>query len=205
MSSKKMKTFVINETEFQFNVTKFKELFNRYAIKQDSLKGEYEYELAELLYVERATIHAWRMGSNAPSDLEKIHMLEKYWHLQENSLVTEVNEMDDTKVSVRPLTDEQRAFIKKAYQAYNDFIKEFIFSDGFKYAIILEELFDDELPNEERTPYDKENSKSMVESFSDLVIEEGYFVLDKTLYGIMLDFLDRVVTVGINTFKIFTS
>ena len=193
MISKRTKTFIVEGKEVQFDTSKFKELFCRYAMKKDALKGEYEFELAELLCVENSAIHNWRMGLNGPGDLEKIHKLEKYWHLAENSLLTEVI-MENVASVKKPLSDAQRDFIRRAYNAYRSIAYEFDVSLGFQYAIDLDEIMDSNLKDEDRTPYDIKHAQELLYDYYNLIEEEGFFVLNKELYEIMLEFLDNVRT-----------
>mgnify|MGYP006873118950 CR=1 FL=1 len=101
LKSVQLRVFVVDDREMQFNLDRFQRLFLNNARIKGIPIGNYENELAKVLYVERSTIHNWRMNMNGPSDLEKIRMLEEYWNLGVNGLLMEVKGMQIEKKTMK--------------------------------------------------------------------------------------------------------
>ena len=55
-----MRTFIVEGKEMQFNLTFFNDIFKARAKQEKKGIGEYEEELAEAIFVEKSTVHAWR-------------------------------------------------------------------------------------------------------------------------------------------------
>ncbi len=130
-NSKQLRVFIVGEKECVFDMHKFHTLFRRFAAESKNQIGEYEAIVAEKLFVDSSAIHNWRMGNNGPGDLEKIHMLEAFWKLKENELLTEVD-MPVTNEKRVMLTDREKTALKNFYMPYMDIWRIRRNTEGFQ-------------------------------------------------------------------------
>lgn len=190
MVSKKLRSFIVEGKEVQFNIAKFKDLFVERAAREKKTLGEYEFDLADELALDSSSIHLWRFEKNGPGDLDKIHAIEKYWHLSENSLLMEVKQMENK----RPLSDGERKILAEMYKKYSNILEKAHWSFLFKY--------------EADSPYDwefepieyKGNPVMLYESFCE-TINDAYFMLRKELYDQLIDCRGKVYTITHGNFE----
>lgn len=100
MKNKTMRTFVVDGKEMQFNLTFFNNIFKTKAKQEKKGIGEFEEELADAIFVEKSTVHAWRNRVNGPSDLDKVQQIAEFFKLEVKDFLLEVEEMmiDNTVV-----------------------------------------------------------------------------------------------------------
>lgn len=133
MKSKNLRTFFVNEKEMVFNVSLFQELFKKYAWKKCISYGAYEEELANYLFVDKSTVHNWRMNVNGPGDIEKIQQLAAFWNVNYECLLVEVKRMDtNVKMDIQiKLSDREKEALKSVYKAFLAYLEEFNSTTGF--------------------------------------------------------------------------
>ena len=181
MKSAQLRVFVVDNREMHFNLDLFQRLFmNKVGTKGISI-GSYEDELARVLFVERATIHNWRMNMNGPSDLEKIRMLEEYWNLGVNGLLVEVKGMQTEK---RTMNDRELDALKRVYVAFMHYLFQYKQSFGFQ-------VYDD------GSKYDCLDAQTCHVSLVN-VLETEYIDLPKDLYTDILRFFNGALTETLN-------
>ena len=184
MVSKKLRTFIVEGKEVQFNIAKFKDLFVERAARDKKTLSDYEFDLANELALDSSSIHLWRFEKNGPGDLDKIHAIERYWHLSENSLLMEVKQMENK----RPLSDGERKILAEMYKKYSNILKTAFWSHFFRYE--AEDWYD-----WEREPVEyKGNPIMLYESFCETV-NDAYFMLRKELYDQLIDYRSMVYTI----------
>ena len=130
MKSKKLRTFIINEKEVIFNQELFRELFLQHASKHGMGIGNYEFEVADALFIDQSSIHNWRMGVNGPGDIEKIRLLANLWNLEYEVLLMEVKTMT-TIAKEKSLNDRERNALRNVYVSYLNFLNVFQKTGGF--------------------------------------------------------------------------
>lgn len=135
MKGKQLRSFMVNEKEMIFNVHYFQELFVKFASKKNMGIGSYEYEVAEALYVDKSTIHNWRMNVNGPGDIEKIQTLATFWNINYENLLMEVEDMTTTeRTKTQQLMESEKIALRNVYKEFLDFMETFNESYGFKYV-----------------------------------------------------------------------
>lgn len=130
MKGKQLRTFLVDGKEVIFYVEHFRDLFIKFAAQKGTGIGNYEYEVAQALFVDRSAVHNWRMGVNGPGDLDKIHLLADLWHIKLESLLTEVKSMSTTKRE-QVFTEREKIALKKVYTAFIEYMEAFEKSVGF--------------------------------------------------------------------------
>lgn len=134
MKGKNLRTFTVNEKEMIFNVRYFQEMFIKFASKKQIGIGNYEYEVADALFVDKSTIHNWRMNVNGPGDIEKIQLLATFWHIKYESLLMEVETMKTVEtINGKYLTEIEKNALRNVYREFLAYLEEFKASDGFRY------------------------------------------------------------------------
>lgn len=134
-----IKKYRIDKVEYTFNFKLFNELFIK-KIKKEKLKiNDLEMDLAKFIYKSSDAIHNWRFKMNAPSDLDTIKLIAKYFCI-ENCMTFLIKE--EEKIKMKKLTDLQILSIKGIYDGILDFLEEFEKSNGFNdYWFDLEEEY----------------------------------------------------------------
>lgn len=129
MKNKTLRTFVIDGKEMQFNLTFFNNIFKTKAKQEKKGIGELEEELAAEIFVEKATVHAWRNRVNGPSDLEKIQQIAEYFKLNVKDFLIEVNEMitlerenNSNDIITIPFGFRERESFKRVYKEMLNFM-----------------------------------------------------------------------------------
>ena len=192
MVSKKLRTFIVDGKEVIFDIAKFKGLFVERADRAKKNLGEYEYDLANELFVDGSAIHNWRMGLNGPGDLDKIHTIEKYWHLSENSLLTEAKQMENK----RPLSDGERRILADIFEKLDSILFEFQMTELYEFDL------DDVIcgtPEEECAEYNGDPRKEWREF--DHLMDEAYFLLRQDIYKQLIEFKELVYTATCGGFE----
>ena len=175
MKNKTMRTFVIDGKEMQFNLTFFNSIFKTKAKQEKKGIGEYEEALAEAIFVEKSTVHAWRNRVNGPSDIDKVQQIADFFGLNVADFLVEVEDM---------LTYENRKSEMENYLRNIEFGSRE--KDAFK-RVYKEMLSFMNL----RITYDKEMSDAIEEKFWDEIAyenlpeeeleKEGYYDLPLSL------------------------
>ncbi len=167
MKGKQLRTFTVNEREMIFNVRYFQELFVKFASRKNIGIGNYEYEVADALFVDKSTIHNWRMNVNGPGDIEKIQSLAKFWNINYENLLMEVKEMTTTETNnKKQLTESEKIALRNVYRAFLNYMVEFENTAGFLY--------------DELTGYD---------------IRQAYDLYEKVQYALKYEYIDLKRTV----------
>ncbi|MBE5864619.1 MAG: hypothetical protein E7292_00205 [Lachnospiraceae bacterium] len=130
MKGKQLRIYVIEDKEMVFNVSLFRDLFRNYAQKKGMRLGEYEYEVAEYLYVDSSTIHSWRMRVSGPGDIEKIKLLAKLWNIKYELLLKEAKRMS-TAMQHKELSDREKTALKNVYVSFLNYMGIFKKTAGF--------------------------------------------------------------------------
>lgn len=179
MKEKQLRTFIINEKEMIFNQKYFKEAFLKYASQKSIGIGDYEYEVAEALYVDKSAVHNWRMGVNGPGDIEKIQLLANLWNIKYELLLKEVNVMNTT-LNNKKLTDREKDSLKRVYSSLINYLKLFDKTSGFIW-------------NEDGSDFDMRLAYVMYDQ-TKAVLEMEYIDLKRTVYDQLNDFFDHELT-----------
>lgn len=125
MISRNLRKFYVDEHQMSFDIETFRRLFMKF--KSNHKVGEYESILADVLCVDRATIHNWRMNSNGPSDLDKIKSLAAYWNIDYKTLL----KFSGCEIMNLKLTDREKEALRRVYGSILDFLDLFERTDGF--------------------------------------------------------------------------
>ena len=168
MKSKKLRTFILNEKEMVFNVRLFQELFNKNAKNNNIGIGVYEEEMSNVLFVDKSAIHNWRMNINGPGSIEIIQKIAKFWNINYEVLLVEVNDMRvEAGNNTKRLSESEKAALKKVYHSFLNYMKTFENTYGF--------LF-----NADGSEYD---------------IKNAYFMYENLKYALQLEYVDLKRTV----------
>ncbi len=170
MVSKQTRIWVVNGNEVQFDIIKFNHLFKTKAHEAGIGITKYEEVVADELSVDSSTIHNWRFNLNGPSDTDKVYSLEKFWNVEENTLLKEVVM---SKTEVTGLTDRELAALKNVYISFKTFM-------DFYYNT---ECFDKE-------KCDVDTAYSMYDMVKGS-IEAEYIDLKKKLYDALYEFVEN--------------
>ena len=169
MVSKQTRIWTVNGHEVQFDIIKFNQLFRSKANNAGVGLIKYEEVVANALSVDSSTIHNWRCVLNGPSDPEKITSLEKFWEIEEGTLLKEVV-MNTTEVTA--LTDRELAALKNFYLSFKQFMDLYLNTEGFC-----------------KDYCDFDTADNMYFSVKD-TLEREYIDLKKKLYDELKDFVD---------------
>ncbi len=172
MISKQTRIWTVNGHEVQFDIIKFNQLFRSKANNTGVGLIKYEEVVANALSVDNSTIHNWRCFLNGPSDPEKVTSLEKFWEIEEGTLLKEVV-MNTTEVTA--LTDRELAALKNFYLSFKQFMDLYLNTEGFC---------------KEYCDYD--TAENMYYSVKD-TLEREYIDLKKKLYDELKKFVNGVL------------
>ncbi len=170
MVSKQTRIWMVNDREVQFDIVKFNHLFKVKAQESGIGITKYEEVVADALSVDSSTIHNWRFNLNGPSDTEKVYSLEKFWNVEENTLLKEVIM---SKTEVTALTDRELAALKNVYNSVKTFMDFYYNTDCFK-----------------KDKCDKESANRMFYRVKENV-EAEYVDLKKKLYDALYEFVEN--------------
>ena len=179
MKSKQFRTFMINDKEMIFNQEYFGKLFLKKAAQNGYRVGEYEFEVAEALYVDKSAVHNWRMGKNGPGDLEKIQLLANLWNINYEVLLMEVTTMTTATLKTG-LTDREKTALKNVYTAFLNYMNVFENSTGFVW-------------NEDNSSFNMRYAYSLYEQ-TKYVLEMEYIDLKKSVYDQLKEFYNKELT-----------
>lgn len=178
MKSKQLRTFIVDDKEMVFNQKLFGDLFIKKAAKNGFGIGNYEFEIADALYVDKSAVHNWRMEKNGPGDLEKIQSLAKLWNIDYKVLLMEVKTMTTTLKN--GLTDREKIALKNVYTSFLNYMKEFETSVGFVW-------------NEDNTSYNMRYAYHLYEQ-AKYALELEYIDLKNTVYDRLMEFYCKELT-----------
>ncbi len=170
MVSKQTRIWTVNGHEVQFDIHKFKQLFKSKAYEAGIGLIKYEEVVANAISVDSSTIHNWRSVLNGPSDPEKVTSLEKFWEIEEGTLLKEVF-MNTAEVTA--LTDRELAALRSFYIAFKSLMDFYYNTEGF---------------NKEKCNYDA--AYKMYYSVKG-TLEREYIDLKKKLYDALENFVDN--------------
>ena len=134
-----MRTFVVDGKEMQFNLTFFNNIFKTKAKQEKKGIGEFEEELADAIFVEKSTVHAWRNRVNGPSDLDKVQQIAEFFKLEAKDFLLEVDEMityenrevnKNQDVVVVEFGDREKDAFKRVYKEMLNFMDLRLKYDG---------------------------------------------------------------------------
>lgn len=154
-------------------------MFIKHASRKGIGIGNYEYEVADALYVDKSAVHNWRMGVNGPGDLEKIQLLAKLWNVKCEILLTEVKEMSTT-MEKQMLTDREKAALKNVYCSFLNYMNVFEKTAGFVW-------------NEDNSDFDFKIAYRLFEQ-TKYTLEQEYIDLKRTLYNELKKFFNEELT-----------
>ena len=182
MKSKKLRTFILNEKEMVFNVRLFQELFNKNAKNNNIGIGVYEEEMSNILFVDKSAIHNWRMNINGPGSIEIIQKIAKFWNINYEVLLVEVNDMRvEASNNTKRLSESEKVALKKVYHSFLNYMIAFKNTDGF--------LF-----NVDGSEYDIKNAYLMYENLK-YALQLEYVDLKRTMYDELEEFFEGEFTV----------
>ena len=170
MVSKQTRIWTVNGREVQFDIIKFNHLFKSKAHEAGTGLIKYEEVVANALSVDSSTIHNWRCVLNGPSDPEKVTSLEKFWEVEEGTLLKEVV-MSTTEVTA--LTDRELEALKNFYISFKVFMDLYYNTEGFR-----------------KDNCDYDSAYNMYCTVKD-ALEREYIDLKKKLYDALEDFVDN--------------
>ena len=179
MKSKQLRTFIVDDKEMIFNQEYFGKLFLKKAAQGGYRVGEYEFEVADALYVDKSAVHNWRMGINGPGDLEKIQLLANLWNINYKVLLMEVTTMTTTKLN-NGLTDREKTALKNVYTAFLNYMNVFENSTGFIW-------------NEDNTSFNMMYAYNLYNQ-TKYTLESEYIDLKKTVYDKLMEFYNTELT-----------
>lgn len=189
MISKNLKTYIVEDKEMEFNQELFKELFLSHAKSEKKRIVPYEEYVAGKLFVERSSVHNWRMNLNGPGDLEKIKTLADLWKIDFTVLLKEkkngsdiMEETDMTTVTTQDIvTNKLDKRGKKALRKFNKrllaFLNEFERTAGFYFN------------GDDTSPYDITIAYALYRRLKEC-LEEEYIDLATTLYDVLVKYWD---------------
>ena len=183
MKSKQLRTFMVDEKEMIFNQHYFGELFLKKAAKSGYGIGNYEFEVADALYVDKSAVHNWRMGKNGPGDLEKIQLLANLWNINYKVLLMEVMTMTTTKLN-NGLTDREKTALRNVYTSFITYMNIFENSVGFVW-------------NEDGSCFDLRTAYQLYDQ-TRLTLELEYIDLKKSVYDQLKELYDTELTYTID-------
>ena len=178
MKSKNLRTFNVDDREMIFDVRYFQEMFIRQAKKNNLRIGEYEEELAKILYVDKSAVHNWRMEVNGPGDIEKIQQIADFWNINYKNLLMEGINMNKVQAeSTQKLKDNELMALRNVYRDFLVYMKEFDKSVGFNWN------------PDDGSEY---NAFVALARYEDLkcVLETEYIDLKRTVYDVLETFFD---------------
>lgn len=168
MKGKQLRTFMADGKEMSFNVRYFQEMFMKLARKENKGIVNYEYEIADALFVDRTTIHNWRMNVNGPGDIEKIQSLASFWNIEYRCLLMEAKSMKTVETEKKQiLTESEKHALRNVYRAFLNYMEAFDETTGFIW-------------NQDGSDYD---------------IRNAYVLYDKLKYGLKYEYIDLKRTV----------
>ena len=170
MVSKQTRIWMVNGHEVQFDIVKFNHLFKTKAHENGMGITRYEEVVADALSVDSSTIHNWRFNLNGPSDPDKVYSLEKFWNVEENTLLKEVVM---SKTEVTGLTDRELAALKNVYVSIKSFLDFYLDTNGFDREMCEWEQVETLWTNVKRN------------------VEAEYIDLKKKLYDAIYEFVEK--------------
>lgn len=177
-----MRKFLINNINYQFSSSKFAKTFVLYRKRKKLSVDELEQKLAELVFVEKGTVHSWRFGPSGPSDIDTIAKLAEFFEL--NNYFYLLNR----EITMIKLTNLQLESAKKIYDAIIKFLDEFYYTGGFT-TDMWYDFVRKGSRNPERDVYDYiENLEDKIR----LIVKQEYFFLhDTQIYNELIDYIDN--------------
>lgn len=129
MKAKRLATYTVDGLEYQFDTRTFNEIFRRAARIQSRMSlSSFEQQVGDAVSVSSSTVHAWRLGNNAPADIERVCELANYFGLSKDTLLKQSGRERPMKGKY---TDRQLEALRRIYAAVIDFLDEFQRTMGF--------------------------------------------------------------------------
>lgn len=119
--------FRIEDKDYCFNFSSFKNAFNNYHKAKKLNVGKAEQKIADELYVTSSAVHNWRYKKNGIADLETVKKLGDLFNIDYMILLEESRE----DIMKEKYTDLQIQSIKRIYDEVIDFLYCFSETDGF--------------------------------------------------------------------------
>lgn len=175
--------FRIEDKDYCFNFSSFKNAFNNYHKAEDLSIGEAEQQIADELYVTSSAVHNWRYKKNGIADLEMVKKLANIFNIDYMILLEESKEV----TMKEKYTDLQIQSIKRIYDEIIDFLYYFLETDGFNNLWIKHES--NGVPNNliETTIY--EFADAEIRKIDARLQKEFFYLHDLGVYDALYDYV----------------
>ena len=127
MSKNNLRVFHLNDEDYQFNTTVFRNYFDKYKSCNNYTVSEAETNLAQLINVEPGTIHSWRYRTSGPADIQIIKNLSFVFEINNHMIL--LSKKEDNKMTAA--NERTLDSLKKIYDVIIEFLHEFKETDGF--------------------------------------------------------------------------
>lgn len=175
---------MVDGKEMSFNVRYFQEMFMKLARKENKGIVNYEYEIADALFVDRTTIHNWRMNVNGPGDIEKIQSLAEFWNIKYENLLVEAKGMKTVETENKKLLAEsEKTALRNVYRAFLNYMEAFDETTGF-------------LWNLDGSDYDIRNAYVMYDRLK-YALKYEYIDLKRTMYNELEQFVNGTLSASL--------
>ncbi|MEE1273439.1 MAG: hypothetical protein UHI81_02940 [Olegusella sp.] len=129
MSGENKMTYEVGGVEMSFYRAAFNDCFRRNARLREGVSlTAYEQKAADVIGVSPSAVHAWRVGVNAPADIDRIKSLATFWDIDFTTLLVPVKKGKNMR---EKYTDRQIEALRRIYVAIIDFLDEFDRTMGF--------------------------------------------------------------------------
>jgi len=126
MTDANTRTYEADGKRLRFSFDAFGIAFKSRAKLNRKTIGEYETMLAEAVSVSPATVHAWRMRKNAPSDIDLVGEIAAFMKAEAKNFLIPLKGDNDMRV----LSDCERTAVARVYSAITDFLFMLDSTDG---------------------------------------------------------------------------
>lgn len=200
MTKRKYQTIQVNGRTMTFNFSMFQEMFLYMAEKEGKKIQEYERNLADLVFVDRSTVHNWRQSRNCPGSIEIIQAIASYWRIPVERLLEEaepaaeeeppaltpveslknpVNTIEEEVAhmnTMRKFTDREKDAVLRIYDHFLNYMEAFKKTQGFQASM--------DLPEDEFGPTDDAYTDMKEELMANLkhAVYREYIDLRDTVY-----------------------